>query len=148
MQPACDVGFPSDANDSSGQCSLSLSAACALLSPAHALFASHRKEVWAQLRSEALVALKRDLYAPMTAAEARLTLESRQLGVSRLRLIPKSKGTNGQRQPLTFMPSPCTAMLWLCVDKRRTASPAPKADPMSAKNTVRIASRASRILCI
>ena len=52
-----------------------------------------RKEVWAQLRSEALVALKRDLYAPMTAAEARLTLESRQLGVSRLRLIPKSKGT-------------------------------------------------------
>jgi len=48
--------------------------------------------VWAQLRSEALVALKRDLYAPMTAAEARLTLESRQLGISKLRLIPKSKG--------------------------------------------------------
>ncbi len=48
--------------------------------------------MWAQLRSEALVALKRDLYAPMTAAEARLTLESRQLGISKLRLIPKSKG--------------------------------------------------------
>ena len=48
--------------------------------------------MWAQLRSEALVALKRDLYAPMSAAEARLTLESRQLGVSKLRLIPKSKG--------------------------------------------------------
>ena len=48
--------------------------------------------MWAQLRNEALVALKRDLYAPMTAAEARLTLESRQLGISKLRLIPKNKG--------------------------------------------------------
>jgi hypothetical protein len=53
-----------------------------------------RKEVWARLRSDALVALKRDLYAPMTAAEARLTLETRQLGVSKLRLIPKCKGAS------------------------------------------------------
>ena len=68
------------------------SGAIVLLIPTLHCRTPRRKEVWAQLRSEALVALKRDLYAPMTAAEARLTLESRQLGVSRLRLIPKSRG--------------------------------------------------------
>ena len=62
--------------------------------------------MWAKLRSEALVALKKDLYAPMTAAEARLTLENRQLGVSKLRLIPKSKGA---RRWLFWRPA-CSAV--------------------------------------
>lgn len=48
--------------------------------------------MWGKLHRNALQLLKRDLYAPVSTQDARETLQSRSLGTSKLRLVPKKTG--------------------------------------------------------
>ena len=48
--------------------------------------------MWLELQRQAQGKLRSELYSPLSAAEARGTLESRKLGIASLRLLPKLSG--------------------------------------------------------
>ena len=51
-----------------------------------------RKPVWAKLKSTAFEGLTRSLYTPLSTRAAQACLQSRSLGVAKLRLLPKTTG--------------------------------------------------------
>lgn len=60
--------------------------------------------MWGKLRRSGLQLLKRDLYAPVSTQHARETLQSRTLGTSKLRLVPKKTGSSAcERYIFAFM---------------------------------------------
>ncbi|KAJ9602431.1 Telomerase reverse transcriptase [Cladophialophora chaetospira] len=69
----------------------------------HRLF-YFRQDVWRKLSEPSLAALRLSIYAPIKPAEARHKLQSRGLGYSHLRLLPKDQGarpiTNLKRKQL------------------------------------------------
>ena len=48
--------------------------------------------MWAKISKNAMQALKKDMYAPVSTREAQETLQRRTLGTSKLRLVPKKSG--------------------------------------------------------
>ena len=48
--------------------------------------------MWLQLQRAGLAAVRDGLFRPMAPAEARATLQGRQLGIAALRLLPKRTG--------------------------------------------------------
>jgi hypothetical protein len=59
---------------------------------AKGLLACGRKPVWLELQRQGLAQVRASLFRPLSAAEARATLQGRQLGVAALRLLPKRTG--------------------------------------------------------
>jgi hypothetical protein len=58
------------------------------------MLAVSRKPVWQWLKVNALNSFVGRQYIPLTPLQALTELRSRQLGVARLRLVPKQKGVD------------------------------------------------------
>ena len=71
-----------------------------------------RKPVWAKLKSEAYQGLTGKLFTPLPTRDAQACLQSRSLGIAKLRLLPKLTGSHCRSScsNMLLMPLSCTRL--------------------------------------